>query len=271
MRPLQRGGEYGQDPDTGQPACPVVHGEYQRVTVDRPAIGEQRHAPQPVEQQRTDQPQQLRPGIEAVYFRALDVEGENHYRGEAAGRTEGRQRGEILGEISAPADRGPIGLAQRIQLTLALDYRQSEKNEHEKSQEPGRQRNRDCGRAGENANRVEYGQRDDVDEGLALERQRVGQRYEQIEKDVKPRRSRQSEGQREACPRQRREHPGRHQVKLDLGPVRRDEGSKYEYVLDPLMRAQGPDIVEGATAESGEKPGILIQRLHFPREALLKD
>ena len=67
--------------------------------------------------------------------------------------------------------------------------------------------------------------------------------------------------------RQRHEQPGRQQPQRRFGLVRRDQGSEHEHVLDPLMRAQCPEVVERMAAESGEKPGVRLERAHFPRKA----
>ena len=66
--------------------------------------------------------------------------------------------------------------------------------------------------------------------------------------------------------RQGREHPRRHQVQPGLGLVRGDEGHEHQRILDPLVRAQGPEAVERTAAGSGEKPGVFVQRPYRPRE-----
>src|SRR6185437_3138167 len=85
VQALKRGDEGRGGAKRNDPARAVDEREDDRVIGDHAAIGQQNDAPQPIDEQRAKQPEEVRPAIVLGDFRAVDVERQDDHGGKAAG------------------------------------------------------------------------------------------------------------------------------------------------------------------------------------------
>ena len=87
-----------------------------------------------------------------------------------------------VGDVVAAAAGGDsAAFAEVFELGEAFDEGEGEEEEDAEAAEPGGDGNSGGGRAGEDANGVEAGEDDDVDQDGALEAERVGQRGDEVD------------------------------------------------------------------------------------------
>ena len=244
-------GRHRGDHGGAGPAAAIGDGELHRIVVQLAAMGEEPDARHPIEEHGTDEPEH--PGVRVGgRARALDVEAEDQHRHEAGRRPHRRDHLEIRGEVTATQQL--VALADRLaQLHVALGKREAEEEEHAERQQPGADRYAGGIPAGDDPVGVEPGQRDDVDQELFLEVQRVGEREAEVEGEHHQEWARQGRGGDAEAERQQQDDHGptvgerqdaRGERAVPLGGVLA-VGSHVEEIVDHVPRRRTEADREG--------------------------
>nr|GEZ76652.1 hypothetical protein [Tanacetum cinerariifolium] len=133
--------EHEQKRGTDELAGAVTNGEHHRVFVHLAAVGQHPHPRHPEQQQRAGEPDDVGGRVQISGFRILDVQRQNHHREIARRRAKRGNHVQIAGVVAATAgQRVDLPRTRIPQLGVALDHRQTQKDEHRKGQDPERQK-----------------------------------------------------------------------------------------------------------------------------------
>ena len=144
------------------------------------AMGLEPDVAHPVEHDGREQPQGLGELIEAAGGLAIDIEGQHQHGGNARGGAQATDQVQVV-HMPAPAGAGEFTpQPQAIEFGVALDQRQAEEDKQRKGQQPEGGPDAHRRPTGDDAKGVKAGQGHDVEDGPALEVQRVGAGQEEI-------------------------------------------------------------------------------------------
>ena len=220
-----------------------------------PARGLEPYPPDPVHEHRAEQPQDHRLGVDAHDLLAVDVERDDQHREVAGGDAGAAQERPVGDRVAAPRRALPPGEGEVGELGDALGQRQAEEDEHGEGEQPEGPFGTDREGAGDHAQRVQGGEHDDVEHGLALERERVQQRQREVGGQSRLEQRRQERGEQHGGA---REHADDRRPAPDRDPPARQRpaalgrvapiGLQVEHVVDDVGRRG-----EQAHGEEGEQ------------------
>ena len=119
--------------------------------------------------------------IEIHHVPPTDVIGEDDHGGKCAGRTEAAHLFDIAGQVSAAISWRQTGGSEILKLREALDESQGKKQEYGKSGEPMGDGGCGCSASGEQAQGIQAGEHQHVDERNPLQVCGVRQGRAQVE------------------------------------------------------------------------------------------
>ena len=151
------------------------------VFVELAAGGEEPEAADPEEQDGDEEPEATGVLVELCGVEVGDVKREDDYGGVAAGGAEGAELLDVGDMVAAASGGVAATFAEIFELGEAFDEGEREEEEDAEAAEPDRGRDSSGGGSGDDADGVEAGENDDVDQNHALEAERISERSSEID------------------------------------------------------------------------------------------
>ena len=178
---LESGKDDSNDHETEEEAAAIGDGIDDGVFVE---VAPRRHEPEaadPEEKDREQKPEAPGVLVEMGGVEGRDVKGEDDDGSIAAGGAEAAELFDVGYVVSAAAGGDATAVAEVFKFGETFDEGEREEEEDAEAAQPGGDGDSRCGGAGDDANGVEAGEDDDVDQDRTLETQGVRERGDEID------------------------------------------------------------------------------------------
>lgn len=132
-------------------------------------MGDEPDAADPEQEEGADEEQEERALVKQFHFETVGVEGDDEDGKVAAGRAQAGHQGQVGGPISAAADFAAVLLPGGFEFDETLDEGEAEEDEHGEDEEPDGMGDAGGAVSGDEADGVEAGEEEDIDEDLLFE------------------------------------------------------------------------------------------------------
>ena len=162
-------------------AALVGDGIDDRVFVEVASRGEEPEAAQPEEQDGDEEPEAVGVAVELGGVEVGDVEGEDDDGGVGAGGAEAAELFEVGDVVAAAYCRDSPAFPEAFEFREAFDEGERKEEEDAEAGEPSGDGYSGGGGPGEDADGVEAGEHDDIDDDDAFEPERVSERSNEVD------------------------------------------------------------------------------------------